>query len=197
MAIDWIAPSSAAAAFTLHAASSVGSPRLLPSLYEPLSPSQRHDWHGRLVGSVYAIVICSLALPEYLRPGEGLAFDPTYGSSARAHLALSIAAGFFVWDLFFCAASSMGAAFVAHAGVFLSRTHSSHMSHPIFPTSHRHYFCRMQPHRFSSTRIRCSRFSSTTRVSSSAGSCRRHCSTFDSKPSHAARRTTVPLPLPT
>ena len=133
MAIDWIAPSSAAAAFTLHAASSVGSPRLLPSLYEPLSPSQRHDWHGRLVGSVYAIVICSLALPEYLRPGDGLAFDPTFGSSARAHLALSIAAGFFVWDLFFCAASSMGAAFVAHAGVFLSRTHSSHMSHPISP----------------------------------------------------------------
>lgn len=159
---DWVAPCSAVAAFTLHAISVYVSPLLCPGLYEPLSRQQRQDWHGRIVGSLYATVISSLALPEYLHPGAELVrgagsahaahprepftpplawcprsfaqccalwlaqvADPTFGTSLRAQIALSIAAGFFVWDVAFCVCCRQGAPFVAHSCSCLFRARSS------------------------------------------------------------------------
>jgi len=105
----------------LHLASILAAPRLFATHYMPLSPTEQRDWHGRVVGSVFATGIVFLALPEYLWPGDALAADEAFGTSDRASLACAIAAAFFVWDVFFCTAACQGWPFVLHAsaGLFI------------------------------------------------------------------------------
>ncbi|EOD36038.1 hypothetical protein EMIHUDRAFT_226886 [Emiliania huxleyi CCMP1516] len=105
----------------LHVASILVAPRLFATHYRPLSPSEQRDWHGRVVGSLFATGIVFVALPEYLWPGDALAADEAFGTSDRASLACAIAAAFFVWDVFFCTAACQGWPFVLHAsaGLFI------------------------------------------------------------------------------
>lgn len=105
----------------LHVASILVAPRLFATHYRPLSPSEQRDWHGRVVGSLFATGIVFVALPEYLWPGNALAADEAFGTSDRASLACAIAAAFFVWDVFFCTAACQGWPFVLHAsaGLFI------------------------------------------------------------------------------
>ena len=105
----------------LHVASILVAPRLFATHYRPLSPSEQRDWHGRVVGSLFATGIVFVALPEYLWPGDALAADEAFGTSDRASLTCAIAAAFFVWDVFFCTAACQGWPFVLHAsaGLFI------------------------------------------------------------------------------
>ncbi len=102
----------AAAVATLHAASVLISPRL--ALFRSLEHSKRADWHGRVVGSVYASLIVAVALAELIYPGADLLADSTFGASARSSFACTLTAAYFVWDTIFCAVTGQGVALVLH-----------------------------------------------------------------------------------
>ena len=66
--------------------SMVLSPRLAPVHFAPLSHQQRIDWHGRVVGTLFAGVVVWFAMPEWAWPTGTNAEDPTFGSSVRSTL---------------------------------------------------------------------------------------------------------------
>jgi len=102
----------------LHVASILISPRFA-SIYRSLSNANKRDWHGRVVGSTFALAIVLLALPEFIFPGGTLDEDSAYGTSDRANLVCCIAAGFFIWDVVYCACAQQGLPFVFHAAAAL------------------------------------------------------------------------------
>lgn len=95
--------------------SSLLSPYLSPSLYGPLSPQKKMDWHGRASAILMAIVAVSMALPEYLNPAPELAADPIYGQSNRARTCAAFVIGYFLWDVLYCLWGNQGATYTAHA----------------------------------------------------------------------------------
>ena len=103
----------------LHAFSIVTSGRLAPRIYNPLTRPEQLDWHGRVVGSIFAACVSLFALPELLSPGGSLAADPDFGTSDRARLVMSAATGFFIWDVVFCVCAQQGAPYVLHAAIAL------------------------------------------------------------------------------
>jgi hypothetical protein len=61
------------------------SPLVWPIAYAHLPASGKLDWHGRLVGGVFACCAVGLALPEYWWPGAAIVADHDFGSTSRSH----------------------------------------------------------------------------------------------------------------
>lgn len=93
------------------------SPAVWPVAYATLPAAGRLDWHGRLVGGVFACCAVGAAFPEYWQPGTAIVADHDFGSTPRSHGTICMAVGYFGWDVLFCLAQhrTIEPAVLAHA----------------------------------------------------------------------------------
>jgi len=106
--------------FALHWASTLLSPRLFLESYSKLSPSQQTEWHGRVVGSVFALAVLSLGVSEWA--SHGFDFPSCISYTPRSRLLTTMGVGFFTWDVVFCnvlsKATDMGVRAHSFLGLF-------------------------------------------------------------------------------
>ena len=90
-----------AACCMLHFASVVASPFLSPVLFGRLDVLERVNWHGRIVGTAFALFSLSMVIAERLDPSPELVADQFFGTSASSRMLVGVTHGFFVWDAAF------------------------------------------------------------------------------------------------
>jgi len=117
---DTLVAGAAALVFcTLHLASVVISPRLFPTNFGALSSAQQTEWHGRVVGSAFALAVLPIGASVWTAHD----FEFTcIASSPLSRLCTCMGVGFFTWDVVFCnvlsKATDMGVRAHSFLGLF-------------------------------------------------------------------------------